>query len=154
MKKQNVIDKYKLPTEVRYCNKCTVSNQRPRITFDEHGICSACNYAEYKRTHVNWKQREQELIDLCNRYRKNNGKYDVIVPCSGGKDGSFVAHQLKYKYGMNPLTVTWAPLRPTEIGRRNLDAFIDSGFDNVLGKPNGKVTRLLTHLSLMHMGDH
>lgn len=153
MKKQNVIDKYKLPTEVRYCKKCTVSNQRPRITFDEHGICSACNYAEYKRIHVNWKQREQELIDLCNRYRKNNGKYDVIVPCSGGKDGSFVAHQLKYKYGMNPLTVTWAPLRPTEIGRRNLDTFIDSGFDNVLGKPNGKVTRRLTHLSLLHMGD-
>lgn len=153
MEKQNLIEKYKLPTEVRYCKKCTVSNQRPRITFDEHGICSACNYAEYKRNHVNWKHREQELIDLCNRYRKNNGNYDVIVPCSGGKDGSFVAHQLKYKYGMNPLTVTWAPLRPTEIGRRNLDAFIDSGFDNILGKPNGKVTRRLTHLSLLHMGD-
>jgi N-acetyl sugar amidotransferase len=153
MEKHNVIDKYKLPTEVRYCKKCTVSSNRPRITFDEHGICSACNYSEYKRTRVNWKHREQELIDLCNRYRKNNGEYDVIVPCSGGKDGSFVAHQLKYKYGMNPLTVTWAPLRPTEIGRRNLEAFIESGFDNVLGKPNGKVTRRLTHLSLLHIGD-
>ncbi len=153
MEKQNVIEKYKLPIEVRYCKKCTVSNQRPRITFDEHGICSACNYSEYKRTRVNWKQREQELIDLCNRYRKNNGEYDVIVPCSGGKDGSFVAHQLKYRYGMNPLTVTWAPLRPTEIGRRNLEAFTESGFDNVLGTPNGKVTRRLTHLSLLHVGD-
>lgn len=153
MKKQNLIEKYKLPTEVKYCKKCTISNQRPRITFDEHGVCSACNYAEYKRSQVDWKQRELELIDLCNRYRKSNGEYDVIVPCSGGKDGGFVAHQLKYKYGMNPLTVTWAPLRPTEIGRRNLDAFIDAGFDNVLGKPNGMVTRRLTNLSLLHMGD-
>ena len=153
MQKHNLIEKYKLPTRVAYCKKCTISNQRPRITFDEHGVCSACNYAEYKRKHVDWKQREQELIDLCNRYRKNNGEYDVIVPCSGGKDGSFVAHQLKYKYGMNPLTVTWAPLRPTEIGRRNLDAFIDSGFDNILGKPNGKVARRLTHLSLLQLGD-
>jgi N-acetyl sugar amidotransferase len=153
MKKQNLIEKYRLPTEVKYCKKCTISNQRPRITFDEYGVCSACNYAEYKRSQVDWKQRELELIDLCNRYRKSNGEYDVIVPCSGGKDGGFVAHQLKYKYGMNPLTVTWAPLRPTEIGRRNLEAFIDAGFDNVLGKPNGKVTRQLTNLSLLHLGD-
>jgi N-acetyl sugar amidotransferase len=153
MEKQNLIEKYKLPAEVRYCRKCTISNQRPRITFDEQGVCAACNYAEYKRTQVDWKQREQELVDLCDRYRKNNGEYDVIVPCSGGKDGGFVAHQLKYKYGMNPLTVTWAPLRPTEIGRRNLDAFIASGFDNILGKPNGKVTRRLTNLSLLHLGD-
>jgi N-acetyl sugar amidotransferase len=77
----------------------------------------------------------------------------VIVPCSGGKDGSFVAHQLKYKYGMNPLAVTWAPLKATEIGRRNLDAFIASGFDNILGTPNGKVTRRLTELAFKHLGD-
>ena len=57
-----------------------------------------------------------ELIELCDRHRKSNGDYDVIVPCSGGKDGGFVAHQLKYKYGMHPLTVTWAPLNATAIG--------------------------------------
>ena len=67
---------------------------------------------------MDWVLREKELLDLCNRFRKNNGEYDVIVPCSGGKDGGFVAHQLKYKYGMNPLTVTWAPLKATEIGRQ------------------------------------
>jgi len=153
MKKQNLLIKYGLPEDVRFCKKCTVSNQRPRITFDESGVCSACNFAEYKRNKVDWNERERELIDLCDRYRKSNGEYDVIVPCSGGKDGSFVAHQLKYKYGMNPLTVTWAPLKPTEIGRRNLDSFIDSGFDNILGKPNGVVTRRLTKLSLVHLGD-
>jgi len=54
---------------------------------------------------------------------------------------------------MNPLTVTWAPLKATSIGRRNLDAFIASGFDNILGTPNGKVTRQLTNLSFTHLGD-
>lgn len=153
MKKRDVVGQYNLPTEVKYCKKCTVSNQRPRITFDEHGVCSACNFAEYKRHKIDWEARERELVELCNKYRKNNGEYDVIVPCSGGKDGSFVAHQLKYKYGMNPLTVTWAPLWATEIGRRNLDAFIRSGMDNVLGTPNGVVTRKLTRLSFQHLGD-
>ena len=33
-----------LPTEVKFCKKCTISNQRPRITFDEEGICSACKF--------------------------------------------------------------------------------------------------------------
>lgn len=151
--KHNTRELYNLPEKVIYCKKCTVSNQRPRIIFDEHGVCSACNYAEYKRSRIDWAERERELIDLCDRYRKGNGEYDVIVPCSGGKDGSFVAHQLKYKYGMNPLTVTWAPLKATEIGRRNLDAFIASGFDNILGTPNGKVTRRLTELSFKYLGD-
>ncbi|TGL10770.1 N-acetyl sugar amidotransferase [Leptospira meyeri] len=153
MEKRDLIKLYNLPAEVKFCKKCTVSNQRPRITFDEHGVCSACNFAEFKRTKIDWKQREQELVDLCNKFRKNNGEYDVIVPCSGGKDGGFVAHQLKYKYGMNPLAVTWAPLKATEIGRKNLDAFIASGFDNILGTPNGKVTRQLTHLSFKFLGD-
>ncbi|AYQ27184.1 MULTISPECIES: N-acetyl sugar amidotransferase [unclassified Polaromonas] len=151
--KRDLIKQYNLPPEIRFCKKCTVSNQRPRITFDEHGVCSACNYAEYKRTQIDWAQREKELIDLCDRYRKSNGEYDVVVPCSGGKDGSFVAHQLKFKYGMNPLAVTWAPLKATAIGRQNLDAFIASGFNHILGTPNPQVTKKLTHLSFKHLGD-
>lgn len=151
--KRDVRSQYNLPAEVKYCKLCTVSNQRPRITFDENGVCSACNFAEYKRSKIDWSGRERELVELCDRHRKSNGEYDVIVPCSGGKDGGIVAHLLKFKYGMNPLTVTWAPLKATEIGRRNLDAFIQSGFDNVLGTPNGIVTRKLTRLTTQHLGD-
>lgn len=151
--KRDLIKQYNLPPEIRFCKKCTVSNQRPRITFDAHGVCSACNYAEFKRTQIDWAQREKELVDLCDRYRKSNGEYDVVVPCSGGKDGSFVAHQLKFKYGMNPLAVTWAPLKATAIGRQNLDAFIASGFNHILGTPNPQVTKKLTHLSFKHLGD-
>lgn len=153
MEKKNLIKLYNLPSEVKFCKKCTISNQRPRITLDEKGICSACNFAEYKRTKIDWSLREKELVELCNKYRKNNGEFDVIVPCSGGKDGGFVAHQLKYKYGMNPLTVTWAPLKATDIGRKNLDSFIGSGFTNILGTPDGSVTRNLTELSFKYLGD-
>ena len=151
--KKNIIKLYNLPLEVKFCKKCTISNQRPRITFNEEGVCSACDFAEYKKKQIDWKAREAELVALCDKHRKGNGEYDVIVPCSGGKDGSFVAHQLKYKYGMNPLTVTWAPLKASEIGRKNLDAFIASGFNHVLGTPNPQVTKKLTHLSFKHLGD-
>ena len=70
MKKRDVIGLYRLPTEVRFCKKCTVSNQRPRITFDEHGVCSACNYAEYKRKQVDWDARERDLIELCDQHHR------------------------------------------------------------------------------------
>ena len=151
--KRNIAEMYSLPSEVRYCVECTVSNQRPRISFDNNGVCSACNFARFKRNEIDWNVRDKELVSLCEKFRKDNGEYDVIVPCSGGKDGSFVAHQLKYKYGMNPLAVTWAPLKASQIGRRNLDAFIASGFNHVLGTPNPVVTKKLTNLSFQHLGD-
>lgn len=151
--KRDLIKMYNLPEEIIFCKKCTISNQRPRISFDAEGVCSACKFAEFKKT-LDWDKRGNELQELCDKHRKSDGSYDVIVPGSGGKDGSYVAHQLKYKYGMNPLTVTWAPLLPTEIGRTNLLNFIQSGLDNVYGSPNGKVTQKLCNLAFTHLGDN
>lgn len=153
MKKHDVLHQYNLPEKVCYCKKCTISNQRPRIAFDQEGVCSACNFAEFKNE-IDWAKREDELEQLCDRLRSKDGSYDVVVPCSGGKDGGFVAHQLKYKYGMHPLTVTWSPLVPTELGRKNLDSFVEiGGFDNIIGRPNGTVNRKLTKLAFEHLGD-
>ena len=39
-----------LPKEVKFCTKCVMSNQRPRITFDDKGVCSACSYRELKNS--------------------------------------------------------------------------------------------------------
>ncbi len=152
IEKKNVIKMYSLPEKVIFCKKCTISNQRPRINFDENGICSACNFAEFKKN-LDWPKREEELKKLCDRFRKHNGDYDILIPCSGGKDGDYVAHQMKHEYGMNPLAVTWSPLKYTSIGKKNLQAFIDSGFNHILGTPDPNVTRKLTELSFIHLGD-
>ena len=66
MQNRNLIEKYNLPAEVKFCKKCVISNQRPRITFDANGVCSACNFAEMKRNQFDWDEREQELVALCN----------------------------------------------------------------------------------------
>jgi len=152
IEKKDVLTRYHLPAEVMYCKKCTISNQRPRISFDEHGVCSACNYADYKRR-IDWSKREDALVALLDKHRRHDGSYDIVVPVSGGKDGGFVAHQLKHRYGMNPLTVTWAPHLYTDIGQQNLQNFVDAGFDNVLGRPDGSVHRLMTRLAFIHLGD-
>jgi len=66
-----------------------------------------------------------------------------------------VAHQLKYVYGMNPLTVTFAPSIYTDIGKKNLENFTRvGGFDNLLKSVSGDVHRKLMKLSFLYIGDN
>ncbi len=156
-----------LPNSVVFCKRCVISNQRPSsvvefkslkddikpvIEFDDKGICSACKFHEEKEKNIDWNDREKKLIDLLDRYKSNNANYDVVIPGSGGKDSAFTAHVLKYKYGMNPLTVTWAPHIYTKIGWQNFDNWIKvGGLDNILFTPNGKLHSTLSRLAFKNL---
>lgn len=156
-----------LPEEVRFCRRCVISNQRPSSTvefkhtkdeqkktigFGEDGICDACRYQEEKAHRIDWKKREEQLVATLDRFRRNDGTYDVVVPGSGGKDSAYASHVLKYRYGMNPLTVTWAPHLYTEIGWQNFTNWVHvGGFDNILFTPNGRLHRLLTRLAFKNL---
>ena len=142
-----------LPKEVRYCTRCVVSNQRPLIKFDAEGVCNACRFAAEKYRTIDWRARELQLQALLERHRRTDGTWDVIVPCSGGKDSAYVAHQLKARYGMHPLTVTWAPFRYTDIGFQNFTNFVDAGFNNLMAWPSGRFHRKLALLSFEELGD-
>jgi N-acetyl sugar amidotransferase len=158
-----------LPNTVKFCTTCVISNQRPSSTiefqheinskkptigFSETGQCDACRFNTTKNLEIDWSSREENLLKLLSRFRKDDGSHDVVVPGSGGKDSAFTAHVLKYKYGMNPLTVTWAPHKYTKIGWQNFENWIQiGGLDNVLFTPNGKLHRYLTQqafLNLLH----
>lgn len=158
--------KYGLPLEVQFCKKCTMSNQRPSSTvefknvkgekkrplaFDEHGVCDACNFAEQKKK-ISWDDREKQLVELCDRHRRNDGRYDVVVPGSGGKDSVMAAHLLKYKYGMNPILITWPPALYTGIGQKNFDAWLNAGFANFTYNQNKKLHRFLTRNAFLNLG--
>ena len=126
---------YGLPKEVKFCKSCVISNQRPNSSIEQkhtretkkkviafhNGICDACITRDWKEK-VDWEEREKRLLELCQKYRSKDGSYDCLVPGSGGKDSFMQAHLLKYKYNMNPLTITWAPHIYTdwEIGRAHV----------------------------------
>lgn len=154
--------KYGLPSEIAFCVNCGVSNQRPNsavefqhteeskketIAFSGDGVCDACRTAERKKE-IDWEERERKLVELCDRFRSRNGSYDCLVPGSGGKDSFYQSWVLKYKYGMNPLTVTWAPNMYTDWGQHNFNAWIHSGMDNYLMTASGRSKRLLTRLAV------
>ena len=92
-KKKPQLGRYGLPLEIKYCEKCNVSNQRPTTTneykhdentvqipieFDENNVCYACNINFKKwNGNIDWKEREKELIELCEKYK--NFQDSIIV---------------------------------------------------------------------------
>ena len=153
---------YGLDPNILFCKRCTYSNQKPTsekehkhshntkkntILFDEQGVCSACRVLEVKEK-IDWDKRKHELKKICDKYRSKNGKYDCLVPGSGGKDSFYAAYKLRYEFNMNPLTVTWSPHIYTDWGWKNFNSWIKAGFANYLFTPNGKTHRILTRLAL------
>ena len=163
---QRLEAKYGLPEQVTFCTRCVMSNQRPSssvefkhdanrkvgtLHIDDDGVCDACKVADDKER-IDWQAREAELLKLLDRHRRNDGRYDCIVPGSGGKDSCMQSHILKAKYGMHPLTITWPPILYTDIGLKNFRAWTEvGGFDNLSFKPSGKTHKLLTRLSIENL---
>ena len=144
-----------LPEEVKFCTRCVIPNTRATpcneyqhkslqkhsyVNFDDDGVCSACRFSEEKwGENLDWDSRDKELRDLLDQYRSSDGSYDCVVPGSGGKDSILVAHQLKEKYGMHPLLITWSPNMMTDIGKRNFDAWLNLGMPNFMFHQNQKI---------------
>ena len=140
-----------MSVKVFWCSNCLNMSTRPRIAFDSRGWCNACQWAEEKKT-LDWGHRQRELNELLGRYRSRDGGFDCIVPVSGGKDGSYVAHQLKHTYGMHPLTVTVRPALSLELGDKNLINFINSGYNHIHISPDPEVMRELNKYGFIHKG--
>ncbi len=156
---------YGLPRKVIFCKKTLISNQRPNsaiefkhtanskkktLNIDKHGISDSWKFSRVKKK-INYKLREKALLKLLDKYR-GKGKYDCIVPGSGGKDSCYAAHILKFKYGMNPLTVTWPPILYTSYGLKNFNNWNNTGnFQNISAKRNENLFNVLTRLSIINL---
>lgn len=124
---------------MKYCKKCVMPDTRPGITFNEEGICSACQHYE-ARKNIDWNQRWKEFEDLCNKYRGMNGpgEYDCAVAVSGGKDSHYQVHILKEVMGMNPILFSVEDNFPMiEAGKHNLKNISEEfGCTIISCKPN------------------
>jgi len=135
----------------KWCSNCLSMSTRPRITFDHRGWCNACRWMEKKKT-LNWEDRQKELMQLLDKHRRSDGGFDCLVPVSGGKDGSYVAYNLKHKYGMNPLCLTVTPALALPLGEQNLRAFVESGYSHITVNPAYEAMRKLNRVGLLAMG--
>jgi N-acetyl sugar amidotransferase len=108
-------------------------------------------WTERKKT-LDWEARRRELEALLAKHKRSDGNFDCLVPVSGGKDGSYVAYNLKHKYGMSPLAVTVSPALPLEIGDRNLRSFVNSGYNHISINPAYEAMRVLNRNGFIEMG--
>lgn len=131
---------------MRFCKKCVMPDTRPGITFDENGICIACQHAMKKKT-VNWDERHKELENLCDKYRrKKRGEYDCIIAVSGGKDSHRQVYTMKEEMGMNPLLVTVEDLfTPTNAARHNIRNIAEAFHLHLIAfKPNPHAGKIIS----------
>ena len=137
---------------IKFCRKCLTPSTRPRVGFDQDGVCNACLNAESKLS-IDWDARRDEFFEYVAQHRAKDGSYDCIVPWSGGKDSSAIAYRLKFEFGLNPLLVTFSPLIPNSIAVHNREEILKLGFDNVLVRPNQKVSRHLSKRFFIERGN-
>ena len=141
-----------MDNKIKYCKKCVTPSSRPRIVFNEAGVCNACVNSNQK-DETDWDSRSKELDELLDKHRKQDGSWDCVIPWSGGKDSSAIAYKMKYEHNMNPLLVTFSPMLPNEIGNQNREALIQAGFDHIFFRPNQKIHRILAKRFFIERGN-
>lgn len=110
---------------MRYCKKCILPDSKPGLKFDENGVCSACRFAEIKKS-INWDERTRNLIDICDRAKALNKEYDCIVPVSGGKDSMFQVYYMKHVMKMKVLCISAMAHIQTYEGISNLNSMVNN----------------------------
>ena len=108
---------------MKYCKRCVLPDTKPGLVFDDKGVCSACRFVEIKKK-IDWNQRTNDLIKICNEAKKLKKTYDCIVPVSGGKDSMFQVYYMKNVMKMNILAVSALAHIQTVEGISNLNSMV------------------------------
>lgn len=138
---------------MKYCKKCVMPDTRPGINFDENGVCYPCLSFEKKKS-IDWKKRQEELLKLVKKYKKNDGSYDCVIPISGGKDSHYQTYIMKKVYDMNPLLVCAGDsFTHTKVGQRNLYNISEAfGCDLITFNLNHSTVRKMVRLAFENFG--
>jgi hypothetical protein len=114
------------------CKKCIVPDSFPDITFED-GVCSFCRFHE-KDSHVNKNYLGEEKLLEKIRSRPA-GKYDCLVPLSGGKDSSYALYHLVKKLGLKPLAAHFDSGFIHETTKKNIENLCNAlSVDLVVGQ--------------------
>lgn len=139
---------------LQYCTRCIMPETQEGISFDEMGICRACQSSEQKMR-INWQQRRGQLEEILTEAKANAGdNYDCIIPISGGKDSFFQLHVLVKEFGLKPLAVTFSHNWFSETGYYNLMLALETfNVDHIQFTPNRALVNKLAKKSIFKIGD-
>lgn len=137
------------------CKKCVITSLKPNIKFLKNGICVPCSNYELKKKFEqkkNFRKLKKNFQQIISKNR-NNVKYDVIIPVSGGKDSLFQVIKTK-KFTKKILAVCVDFGLRTEIGEKNLNLIPNKlNIDLIKYSFNKKTIKKLALYSLKKFGD-
>ncbi len=120
------------PTIDKYCIRCGLASNYPGLTFNADGLCSVCqSYDTYREKAQSYFKPLDELRVLVDGIKaRSTGEYDCIALLSGGKDSTYMLHQL------------------VAMGLRVLGFTLDNGYISEEAKAN--IRRATTALKVDH----
>ena len=138
---------------MKICSKCVMPETAESLKFDDEGCCSVCKQIDQQKHKVDWEERATEFEKILDKY-KGKGRYDCIVPFSGGKDSTFILWFLVTQKKLKPLVVRFDHGFYRENLQENTQRTIDKlGVDFMNFRANPKIVKMIMLESLIRRGD-
>jgi tRNA(Ile)-lysidine synthase TilS/MesJ len=134
--------------DIKRCTKCILSENFPRIKFDENGVCNFCNNELLYSTEA--EQISKSFEEVKNLFDSHRGKseYDAIVCYSGGKDSTYTLKLAVEKYNLKILSFTLDNGFISPVAFENINRVTSKlGIDHITFKPSYQFMKGLFHLS-------
>ena len=92
---------------MRYCKRCNLPEAVPCSDLNSKSVCRFCVEFEKYGSPDNEKRIERANdLEIALERCRGCGKYECLVPLSGGKDSVFLLYKLKIEYGLKVLAYT------------------------------------------------
>ena len=115
---------------MEYCKKCGLPSTYHGIRIGENGVCNFCDFydahEDQLRDHAGLEAFFAGRAEAAKEEAKRRGsRFDCVVGLSGGKDSTYVIHQLRSKYNMRVLAFTLDNGFSTQFGTDNVKNALD-----------------------------
>jgi N-acetyl sugar amidotransferase len=138
------------------CTKCILPLSLPKVKVGNSTECSFC--ATYTGPIADadkkvWEKKEAQLKKILNNV-KSKGKYDCIVPISGGKDSTFVLYYAVKVLKLRPLAFNYDNGFRSKEAVQNIERAVDKlGVDLIVYRPNQQFMLKLFKTFLQKAGE-
>lgn len=118
------------------CKHCTLNDNIFSVKLQEDGLCNYCLESLEKSNPADCLEAEQQLLSETFG-RCQELPYQVLLAYSGGKDSTFALYQLREKYNVTVLALTFDNGFITEQCRENIHKVTAAlGVDSLTVKPS------------------
>ena len=136
---------------LKRCTHCVLSENFPKIEFDENGLCNFCREELFHSTEREYIEEANVIISKMFEMGKGHSEYDAIVCYSGGKDSTLTLKLAVQKYNLKILAFTLENGYTSAAANLNIEHVVSAlGIDHITFRPSAKFMRNLFYMSSIH----